>query len=51
MNISQVDQQQKEIVDMILKQNEELKKEIKALRKQSCLKAFKLDKNQHGFKM
>ena len=43
MNISQVDQQQKEIVDMILKQNDELKKEIKALRQTWILKGFKAE--------
>ena len=42
MNISQVDQQQKEIVDMILKQNEELKKEIKALRETILLKGIQV---------
>jgi len=43
INISQVDQQQKEIVDMILKQNDELKKEIKALRQTWILKGFKAE--------
>jgi len=43
MNISQVDQQQKVIVDMILKQNDELKKEIKALRQTWILKGFKAE--------
>ena len=43
INISQVDQQQKEIVDMILKQNDELKKEIKALRQTLILKGFKAE--------
>ena len=42
MNISQVDQQQKEIVDMILKQNEDLKKEIKALRETILLKGIQV---------
>ena len=42
MNISQVDQQQKEIVDMILKQNDELKKEIKALRETILLKGIQV---------
>jgi len=42
MNISQVDQQQKEIVNMILKQNEELKKEIKALRETILLKGIQV---------
>jgi len=43
INISQVNQQQKEIVDMILKQNDELKKEIKALRQAWILKGFKAE--------
>lgn len=42
MNISQVNQQQKEIVDMILKQNEDLKKEIKALRETILLKGIQV---------
>ena len=42
MNISQVDQQQKEIVNMILKQNDELKKEIKALRETILLKGIQV---------
>lgn len=43
INISQVNKQQKEIVDMILKQNDELKKEIKALRQAWILKGFKAE--------
>ena len=43
INISQVNQQQKEIVDMILKQNDELKKEIKALRQAWILKGYKAE--------
>ena len=42
MNISQVNQQQKEIENMILKQNEELKKEIKALRETILLKGIQV---------
>jgi len=42
MNISQVNQQQKEIENMILKQNEDLKKEIKALRETILLKGIQV---------
>ena len=42
MNISQVNQQQKEIENMILKQNDDLKKEIKALRETILLKGIQV---------
>ena len=42
MNIPQVVEQQKEIETMILKQNEDLKKEIKALRETIILKGIQL---------